>query len=223
LTLRGELAEAERELTALRDVLAEVAPYAEGDLHRVLGEIRMAHGDLGGADEAFRRACELGWDPQPARARLQVRQGKASQAMRALERSLESCSWATMQRRAILLAHLVVVALAAGETERARAALAELDADPDLWAPPANEALVARARAELAWSEGRRTEAVAALRRAAELWQRVGAPVAVGSVRLRLSELLRADGDPETADLELAAAERILGRLGLDARKLAGD
>jgi ATP/maltotriose-dependent transcriptional regulator MalT len=215
LTMRGELAEAERELMALRDVLRDSAPYAEGDLYRVLGEVRMAHGDLDGADEAFCRAYELGWDPQPGRALLQVRQGKAEQALRTLELSLESHSWATMQRRTMLLANLVVVAVAAGETERARIALAELDADPALWNSPAMEAMVTRARAELAFSEGRVTEALGALRRAVELWQEVGSPLAVGSLRIRLAELLRAAGDPETADLEVVAAERAFREVGL--------
>ena len=217
LTMRGEMAKAERELMALREILGATAPYAEGDLYRVLGEARMARGDLAGADKAFRRAYELGWDPQPGRALLQVRQGKAAQALRALELSLESRSWASMQRRTMLLAHLVVVAVAAGRTERARSALAELDADPGLRDSPALDALVTRARAELAFSEGRRTEAIAALRRAVELWREVGSPFAVGSLRVRLAELLRADGDLETADLELAAAERAFREVGLTA------
>ncbi len=220
LSMRGELAEAERELLALREILSVTAPYAEGDLHRVLGEVRMARGDLDGADEAFRRACELGWDPQPGRALLQVKQGNAAQALRALERSLESRSWATMQRRAVLLAHLVVVAVAAGDKERATAALAELDGSPGLTGSPAIEALALRARAELAFSEGRSTEAIGALRRAAELWQEVGSPLAVGSLRIRLAELLRADGDPETANLELTAAERAFRQIGLEASEI---
>jgi tetratricopeptide (TPR) repeat protein len=217
LTMRGELAKAERELMALREVLSVGAPYAEGDLYRVLGDMRMARGDLEGADDAFRRAYELGWDPQPGRALLQVRQGKAAQALKALERSLESRSWASMQRRTMLLSHLVVVALEAGKPERERSALAELDADPELWASPALEALVTRARAELAQSEGRRTEAIAGVRRAIALWQEVGSSFAEGRLRIRLAELLRADDDPETAALELAAAERALREIGLTA------
>jgi len=215
LTMRGELGKAEHELLALREVLKVSAPYAEGDLYRVLGEVRLARGDLDGADEAFRRAYELGWDPQPGRALLQVKQGKAPQALRALEISLEGRSWSSMQRRSMLLAHLVVVAVAAGEIERARSALAELDADPEPWRSPALEAMVTRARAEFAFSEGRQTEAMAALRRAVELWQEVGSPLAVGSSRIRLAELLRAAGDPDTADLELSAAERAFREIGL--------
>lgn len=218
MTLRGELAQAERELLALVDILHDTAPYAEGDAHRVLGEVRLARGDLEAADESFRRAYELGWDPQPGRALLQVRQGKAAQALRALELSLESSSWATMQRRAMLLAHVVVVAVAADRPERAREALAELDGDPELWATPALEAMVTRARGELAFADGLATEAIVALRRAADLWQQVGSPLNVGSVRLRLAELLRERGDVETAELELAAAERVFREIGLSVR-----
>jgi hypothetical protein len=220
LTMRGELDKAERELMDLRKALKTSAPYAEGDLFRVLGEVRMARGDLGGADKAFRQAYELGWDPQPGRALLQVRQGKANEALRALERSLESRSWATMQRRTALLAHLVVVAVAAGKTDRARAAMAELDADPDSWASPATKALVTRARGELAFMEGRPFAAIAEIRHAADLWREVGSPLAVGSLRIRLAELLRADGDAETAELELAAAERAFREVGLKTNEI---
>jgi len=156
-------------------------------------------GDLAGADKAFRRAYELAGTRSRAEPCSKSAR-KAAQALRALELSLESRSWASMQRRTMLLAIWL-----SWRWPRANGTgsvgLAELDADPGPRDSPALDALVTRARAELAFSEGRRTEAIAALRRAVELWREVGSPFAVGSLRVRLAELLRADGDLETADL----------------------
>jgi len=220
LTLRGQLDEAERELLALRDVLRSSAPYAEGDLYRVLGDLRLARGDLAGADEAFRRAYELGSDPQPGRALLQVRQGKAAQALRSLDHSLKDPGWATRQRRGTLLAHMVIAAVAAGDEARARAAMRELEQNPTLWDTQALQAQVARARAELDFSQGRRSEAIAGCRHALHLWQEVGSPLAVASLHIRLAELLSADGDADTAEMEVAAAERLFRGIGLDPGKI---
>jgi len=216
MTLRGEFEEAERELLDLREVMTVSAPYAEGDLYRVLGEVRLARGDLDGADAAFRRAYELGWDPQPGFALLQVRRGEVDKALRALERSLDDCAWASRQRRGMLLAHCIVVAVAAGNLSRARETLAELEKNTASWNPPSLEALSLRARAELAFAEGRRAEAIAGLRRAARIWKEVGSPFNEGSLRIRTAEFLKADDDPETAQLELDAAERVFRGIGLD-------
>ena len=215
LTLRGDFEEAERELLDLRETLSTSAPYAEGDLYRVLGEVRLARGDLDGADAAFRSAYELGWDPQPGFALLQVKRGQADKALRALERCLNERSWAPRQRRGMILAHFVVVAVAAGELVRARETLAELEENTASWNPPSLAALAIRARAELAFAEGRHAEAIAGLRRAAGIWKDVGSPFNEGSLRVRTAEFLKADGDPEAAELELAAAERVFrGRRG---------
>jgi len=55
--------------------------------------------------------------------------------------------------------------------------------------------------------------------KAAALWHDVGSPFAEGRLRIRLAELLRADGDLETADLELAAAKRTFREVGLAERE----
>src|SRR5204862_6257243 len=167
-----------------------------------------------GAEISLRRAHELGWDPQPGYALLHMARGSPAAAVRGLERSLEDQGWANRQRRGLLLAHLVLSAAAAGQHDRARSALEELDQQADLWSTPALAALVSRARAEAALCEGRRTEAITSLRRALQIWQEIGAPLNAAGVRLRLVQLLVLDGDTEAAELELSAAEsafRIVG------------
>jgi DNA-binding winged helix-turn-helix (wHTH) protein/ATP/maltotriose-dependent transcriptional regulator MalT len=221
LTVRGYFAEAERELLAVREILSATAPYAEGDCYRVLGEVRLARGDLDGAESAFCRAYELGWNPQPGYALLQVKQGKAAQALKELERCLKDASWASQQRRGTILAHCVVVAVVAGELERASELLTELEEDTQSWNPPALEAQAVRARAELAFARREHTEAIAGLRRAARIWQEVGSPFNEGSIRIRLAEFLKADGDADTAELELTAAKRVFRGIGLAQGEIA--
>jgi DNA-binding winged helix-turn-helix (wHTH) protein/Tfp pilus assembly protein PilF len=213
LVLRGELAAAEQEAAAACDLIARSLPWAEGDAHRVLGEIRLAAGNLEGAEEYFRRAHQLGWDPQPGYALLLVAQGRGEAALRALERTLDDPGW-VRQRRGILLANLALVAAYVGDRERAATALAELDDSPDLAQPPLVAATTAQARGELRWCEGRLREAAAHLREAARLWHELQSPLNGAGCRLRLAGCLAADGDRDGAELERAAAEATFSRLG---------
>ncbi|MCL4801438.1 MAG: winged helix-turn-helix domain-containing protein [Burkholderiales bacterium] len=214
LGVRGELAEAARELEELAGVLSRIAPWAEGDAHRILGEIHLARGELDAAEAAFRRAHALGWYPQPGLARLQLARGRPDAAVRGLEQALADHDWAIRERRGQLLATLALAALAAGAPERAREALGDLDGAAHLWSTPALAAMVATARAELALHERRRGEAVALLRQSLKQWHDIGARLDCAEVRLRLAEVLAADGDRDAAELELAAAEALADRLG---------
>jgi DNA-binding winged helix-turn-helix (wHTH) protein len=214
LTICGELTEAEQEVREACELLAASAPWAEGDAHRVLGEIRMARGDLAGAEAAFRRAYELGWDPQPGYALLHLARGRPASAVRALERGLEAPGWVSGQRRGLLLAHLAVAAAAAGQEDSARAALKELEDQPDLCSTPALAAVVARAQAELALCQGSSAAAISSLRQELRIWQEIGAPVKAAQVRLRLAQLMAAGDDPEAAELELCAAAAAFRKVG---------
>jgi tetratricopeptide (TPR) repeat protein len=222
--VRGDLVAAADEVHRTAALLAQAAPWAEGDAYRVLGEIRLICGDLAGAEAAFRRAHALGWEPQPGLARLQMAQGQPQQALRGLERALGDSNWALCERRAQLLCTLVHAALAAGEAERAREALRQLESDPPLLAPQALQGLAAQARAELDWHEQRHAEAIQHLRQAVRHWHAVGAPAGEAEARVRLAECLRADGDIAAAELELYALESnpvLAGVAGLHGRMAA--
>jgi tetratricopeptide (TPR) repeat protein len=207
LGVRGELDAAAAELSRTAAVLAEVAPWAEGDAYRALGEIRLTCGDLAGAEAAFRRAHALGWEPQPGLARLQIALGEPALAQRSLERALADGNWVMNERRTQLLCALVQAALAAGDTARAREALRTLQAEPQLLGTQALQAMAAQAQAALDWHEQRRSEAIQGLRQAVRHWHAVGSPPAEAEARLRLAECLLADADPAAAELELHAAE----------------
>lgn len=214
LGILGNMEEAEKEIRESFAHLPTDAPWAEGDAHRVLGDLHLARGDLRGAEEEFRRAHELGWDPQPGYALVQVARGHPEAAARALERTLADSGWCSAQRRGLLLAHLVFVALAARDEKRARSALEELEARPELWSTPALEAEVLRARAEVARADGHAEDAVLYLTQALAIWQRTGSPLRAAAARLHLARLLKEVGDAEAFHLEVAAAESACRKLG---------
>lgn len=206
LAVRGELASAELEVSRAREQLAVAGPFCEGDACRVLGEIRLARGDLDGAEFAFREAHRLGWNPQPGLSLLLAARGEPASAIKQLERALAEPSWTDGQRRGSILAVLARVAAASGQLERAAAALGELASAPELCASQANVAELARAQGELSWAEGSPSEAERALRRSVAAWLEMNAPLQAAEVRLRLCELLLAS-DPTAAELELGSAE----------------
>jgi ATP/maltotriose-dependent transcriptional regulator MalT len=206
LALRGELASAEVEVTRAREQLAVAGPFVEGDAWRVLGEIRLSRADLDGAEQAFREAYRLGWNPQPGLGLLFAARGEAESAVKQLERALAQPSWTDGQRRGLILAVLARVAAMHGMLERARSALAELAASPELCATQVATAQLAHAQGELAWAEGDSSKAEQALRASVGAWLQVGAPLQAADVRLRLCELLQ-EADPSAAELELSAAE----------------
>lgn len=214
LSVRGDLAGAEQEVTEAAELLSEAAPWAEGDAYRVLGEIFLARGDLDDAEAAFRRAYSLGWDPQPGQALLHLARGRHDAAVRALERSLEDPRWVNGQRRGILLAHLAVASAVAGDRDRTRAALRELEERPDLCDTPAFAATIARARAEAALWEHAGPDALSSLRESLAHWRLARAPLDAANTQLRIVEVLAANGDPDGAEMELHAAESAFRSVG---------
>ncbi len=207
LAMRGELDTAESEAHRAREQLVVVGRYAEGDACRVLGEIRLARGDLDGAEAAFREAHRLGWNPQPGLGLLLAERGNREGALKQLERALSQPTWSDGQRRGVTLAVLARIAATDGQLERAAAALQELDTVPERTASRVCAAELAHARGELAWARNELPSAERHFRDSVTHWLDVGAPVHAARVRLRLTELLVDAGDPTAAELELGAAE----------------
>ncbi|MEJ2761702.1 MAG: winged helix-turn-helix domain-containing protein [Gammaproteobacteria bacterium] len=207
LSLRGELAEAQEAIQEACGLLPENSARVEGEAYRILGDLHLARGDLEGAETAFRRAHELGFDPQPGYALLQLARGNPDAAIRGLERALADQNWSVRQRRGLLYAHLATISAGAGRPELARRALEELESESNIWSTPGLAALRARARGEVAFAEAQLQEAIASLRRAVAIWQDIGSPLNVADTRLRLAELFIVDKDALAAELEVSAAE----------------
>jgi DNA-binding winged helix-turn-helix (wHTH) protein/ATP/maltotriose-dependent transcriptional regulator MalT len=207
LSISGEPTEAEEEIHRAREQVACCSPYAEGDSFRILGDLLLMRGDLERAEDAFRRAHELGWDPQPGLAMLQAENGDPESAIRTLTRSLDDRNWALRQRRALLLAQLVIIAAQHGDRDRAVRAMEELRQNPGLWESDFHGGAVARARAELAVLQCKPDEAVMTMRDAIRHWQSARATLQQATCRLRLAQLLANQGDIAGALLELDAAQ----------------
>jgi len=218
LALKGDLANAERELTEVRTELEQSAPWAVGDAERLYGEVLRARGDLAGAEQAYRRAEVAGWDSCPGWAELLIERNDAPAALRALERAIDDPSWPCRQRRRLLYASLARVAARAGDVARAHEALARALATEDGEVTPVQHAALERARGEIAAAEGSIEEAIRTLRSALRFWRDVNATLEMAPLHERLAELLLASGDTEGAWLELETAQALWANAGSKAR-----
>ncbi|HET9671401.1 MAG TPA: LuxR family transcriptional regulator, partial [Actinomycetota bacterium] len=125
--LRGAWSEAHAEAERASRELLRFDPYSAGLAHYEAGEIRRRLGDIAGAEEAFRRARELGFDPEPGHALLRLAEGKATGALSSLRLAAQDEGLSPL-RRARVLAATVEAAIATGDPETARSVSAELDA-----------------------------------------------------------------------------------------------
>jgi tetratricopeptide (TPR) repeat protein len=222
LRLRGSSAEAETEALLACE---ELRPYLRREFGwplTELGRIRLRKGDLQGAEEAFREAHEVGWDPQPGLALVDLARGETTLAAKSIRDALEhplnvpskEFPPNTELRRAPLLEAQVEIEVAAGDLDRARSAAEELSRVAALFQSRALSASAAlawgRVRLAEADIEGARREFGAAL----HLWADIGAPYETAVARMGLAHAYRASGDEERAILEFQAAWSAFERVG---------
>jgi class 3 adenylate cyclase len=224
---RGSWAQAEQEARKAceelqRFQISEVAALG----FYAIGDIRLRMGDLPAAEDAFRRAHELGSIPEPGLALVRLAQGDAAAAAASLKRALANEH--ERSTRARLLPAEVEVALAIGDRERAREASKELDAVAVTFGTVAMDAIAGTARARLLLADGDPVSAERTISAALRQWQELEMPYDVARGRVLLAAALRAQGDEPAAKLELQAARSTFERLGarLDIRhasELLGD
>jgi ATP/maltotriose-dependent transcriptional regulator MalT len=177
-----------------------------------LGELYRLQGDFVAAEQAYREASQLGFEPPPGLAALRLAQKRPEAALVAIRRALKltSAGWP----RTRLLPDYVEILLANAELEEARRACDELDAIARTRNSRLLTALAAQARGALELAEGRAEAALLPLRSAGQAWQELDAPYLVARVRARMGLCYRALGDEEGSALELAAARSVFERLG---------
>jgi ATP/maltotriose-dependent transcriptional regulator MalT len=213
LLLRGAWSEAEAEARRACNELLEMNPAVAAEGFYEIGEIRARTGDLVGAEEAFRRASELGREPQPGLALVRLAQGNTDAAAGAVESALMQES-SNRLRSAKLLSAQVEIALAAGDLETAGGAVDELGAIADDYGSPALEAVAGSARGALELARDDAPAALRTLRRAWQLWQALDCPFEAACARRMLGLACRRRGDAEGAGLALSAAHAEFHRLG---------
>jgi class 3 adenylate cyclase len=224
--LRGSWSEAEREA---RQACIELERFhimdGLGFAQYEIGEVRRRMGDLVSAETAFLRAYEYGHDAQPGLSLLLLNQGEVEEASRSIAgaiQTLDRAASADLLSRARLLPAQVEIALAAGNPEMARQALAELDRISTEYEGPTWTASSLTCRGALLLYEGHPDQAVDPLGRAWRLWSEVGLPYESAQARVLLGRARLALGESGPANLEFRAAASTFQQLGavLDLRRL---
>lgn len=187
-----------------------VGVVAEG--HYLLGDLLRLRGSRKEAAVAYRRAHELGRDPQPGMALLRAASDPAA-ALISLQTALAG-SRERDYRIAPLLRAAVAVAVAVQDLAAAREALDELTKVAGIWKTDGLRAAAAQAQGTVVLAAGEAVDAVAPLREAVRLWHELHAPYESAMARALLAEAYTLLGDDETGRLELDAAAATLERLG---------
>jgi ATP/maltotriose-dependent transcriptional regulator MalT len=212
LLLRGDwqdaLAEAvrahERCLAAANPRAAATALYRRGEVHRLRGE-------LADADAAYVEAGHGGYEPQPGMALLRLAQGESEAAAAAIRRVLSERTGRA--ERATLLPAAVEIMLAVGDEKEAGAAADELDRIATGEEEGMLGAMAAGTRGAVCLALGDAPAALAALRRAAQVWQALGAPYEAARARTLLGQACRMLGDEDAAAIELQAARAAFAKV----------
>jgi len=214
----GAAADARIVCTELVGMNTEVV--AEG--HYLLAELLRLRGDTVGAASAYRRAHELGRDPQPGLALLTAQTDAVGAGLVSLVTALTTHQGAEYARAPLL--HAVVdLAVDLPDLDAAEGASEQLTAMAHRWQSDGLHALAADARGAVLLAAGSPGEAVVSLREAVRRWQELEAPHACARSRTRLGQAYSALGDHGAATRELDVAERTLTALDAvaDLRRLA--
>jgi len=181
-----------------------LALYREAELQRLLGRFE-------DAESAYREASRYGWDPQPGLAQLRLAQGRVDAALSAIRRVVDESTEPLM--RVGLLPAYVEIVLAAGDLKGATRASLELEQLAEHYESAMLTGMVAFARGAVLLAEDDVHGALAALRRAADVWQQLEAPYEVARTRELVGLACRALGDDDAATLELDAARATFEQL----------
>jgi ATP/maltotriose-dependent transcriptional regulator MalT len=212
LHLEGALQAAERSaVTACRD-LADMNLEAVAAARYELGELHRRRGDLAEAARWYGRAHELGRDPQPGLALVELARGRAAPAWSAVAAALAATDQPL--RRVPLLAAQVTIAVRLQEPSRAETAADELRAIADRFATPGLVATARQAAGTARLLAGDAHRALPLLRDAQQRWRDLDVPLEAAMVQLGVAEALAALGDHDTARRERTVATDELARAG---------
>lgn len=214
-----DAAKAEAEVVCHELVGMNISVVAEG--HYLLGDLLRLRGSAEEAEAAYRRAHELGRDPQPGLALLRAQRGQAPSALMSLQTALAGHQEADY-RRAPLLRAVVEVAVEVDDLDAAAQAAAELAGLAQRWKTDGLRAAAAHTRGATELAAGEAARANGPLREAVRRWHELDAPYDGARARILLADACAILGDQDVGRLELEAAAATLERLGalVDLRRL---
>jgi class 3 adenylate cyclase len=225
LRLRGDLVSAEKQAVEACEELHDFERSITAAGYYEIGEIRRRLGDFAAAEEAYRKANELGREPQPGLALLRLGEGKIDAAVAGVTRKLQDTTDPLARLRQ--LPAQIDIAIAASDLKTARAATTELEGIVDSYKiggrrAPAFDATVQQAVGRIRLAEDDPAAAADSLRRSRDGWHSVGAPYETAQARMLLGIAFRRQGDEDAATAELEAALATFEQLGakLDAARV---
>lgn len=181
------------------------AVYQGAELHRLRGE-------FADAEAAYRRASRLGRPPEPGLAQLRLAQGRVEAAAAAIRRATDETT--SLFARPRLLAPLVEIMLAAGDTDAARLAAEEITRIATEVGAPVLDATAQRAEGAVLLAEGDARNALTPLRASWTAWRQLDAPYEAARTRVLIGLACRELGDDDSAGMELDAAREVFHALG---------
>lgn len=179
--------------------------YQEGELHRLAGRFPAA-------EKAYIKSGELGRNPQPGLALLRLAQGRLQDAEASIRRVLSETRDPMV--RAGILPAFVEIMLAANDHDAARAASSELEQIAVKMGSAYLGGTAAQASGATHLAAGEPVLALAELRTAAAIWQRLEATHHAAQVRLLIGLACRYLGDDDAAGMEIEAARQAFQHLG---------
>jgi tetratricopeptide (TPR) repeat protein len=179
---RGAWAQGEQEaLRAFEETQLFDLPHT-GAVACELGELQRRRGDLDGAEEAFSRAYEFGFNPRQGMSLVQLARGDVASAAASVDEALDDAGLDALARAPVLLAR-VEIALAEGNLVALRAAARELDEMAQAYTTPALAADAAYAKGAAEVAGGDPTEAACLLGLAQRLWRDTEQPYEAARAR----------------------------------------
>jgi hypothetical protein len=213
LVKRGAWAQGEQEALRAFDETQAFDLIHAGAASYSLGELRLRRGDVDAAEEAFLRAHEFSFTPQPGLALVQLARGDATAALASVAEALDNPALDGLGRVRLLLAR-VEIALAQADVDALRAAADELDQTAATIATPALAASAAFARGSAELMDGNSPEAARLFELCHQHWLDAEAPYEAARARELHAQAQLASGRADAGRLALLATRAAFQRLG---------
>jgi hypothetical protein len=213
LVKRGAWAQGEEEALRAFDETQAFDLIHAGAASYSLGELRLRRGDVDAAEEAFLRAHEFSYNPQPGLALVQLVRGEAAAALASVGQALKNPALDRLERVRLVLAK-VEIALVQADPEALHATAEELEQTTTTIETPALAASAAYARGAAELTDGNSVEAARLFELTHQRWLDAEAPYEAARARELHARAQLASGRADAGRLALLATRAAFQRPG---------
>ena len=212
MRLRGAYDEALAEFAlAQRRYEKEGTPAPAGLALAEQGDVLRIRGKFDEAEAAYRKAAELGHEPQPGLALSWLARGRITAATAAINRLLADAGGPV--QRSWLLPAAVEILVSAGEVDQARHYSDEFSGIASAFGNAALQAMATYAASQVDLLSGEPEAALHKARESRRLWNALGSPYEAARARVLVARAMRELGDEDSATAELAIARNSFAAL----------